>query len=433
MVKVQFKYTLLVLYCVLVTSFLKSNNRYKTREIFDFIGVYMFANYRSKLLTTLLLLVSFEGISIEAELKAPRASTEETKMSFWDMPSLEKAFINNAPEKLTDNVKVGKLGIDGGNKTPILTLAKELADNKHGKYDSLLISHKGKLLFESYFNRGRIDLPHFQFSATKGYTSLMVARAMQLGYVTMSDLHKPLVSFFKGVDTSKLAAGIDKVTLHQVLSMRSGLRYSDEQLKDFRENREKYSGIAEVQAFLELTQPVTKESQIFKYQGSDPILVMHVLDAVVPAGAKEFVEKEFFSKMGITSYQWKLDPKGLPIADSGVDLTSRDMLKIGEMLANNGKWKNEQLLSENYLKSAFDALTKPTESWIPESFNYGYLWYQTNIALNNNNYNVNFAWGAGGNRIIVVNELDLVIIMTGHDREDVIFDQITKHVLPAFL
>ncbi|NMP31114.1 serine hydrolase [Thalassotalea sp. M1531] len=393
----------------------------------------MFANYRAKLLTVLVLFISVEGFSNETELKAPKATAEEVKMDFWDIAPLEKAFINIAPEKLTGNLKVGKLGIDGGNKTPILTLVKELAENKHGKYDSLLISHKGKLLFESYFNSGRIDLPHFQFSATKGYTSLMVARAMQLGYVTMADLHRPLVSFFKDVDTSKLAVGIDKVTLHHLLSMRSGLRYSDEQLKDFRENREKYSGIAEVQAFLDFTQPVTKESQVFKYQGSDPILAMHVLEAVVPGTAKEFVEKEFFSKMGITDYKWQLDPKGMPVADSGVDLTSRDMLKIGEMLINKGKWENEQLLSESYLMVAFRAHTKATESWHPEDFSYGYFWYHTNTALNNKNYDISLAWGAGGNRIILVNELDLVIVITGQDAEDVIFDQITKYVLPAFL
>ncbi|WP_100642019.1 serine hydrolase domain-containing protein [Alteromonas facilis] len=393
----------------------------------------MFANYRAKLLTALIIFVSFEGGANETELRAPRASLEETEMSFWDMPPLEKAFINTSPEKLADNIKVGKLGIDGGKKTPILKLAKELAENKHGKYDSFLISHKGKLLLESYFNSGRVDLPHFQFSATKGFTSLVIARAIQLGYLSMSDLNKPLVSFFKDVDTSKLAAGTELVTLHHVLSMSSGLRFSDEHLKDFRENREKYSGTTQIQAFFEKTQPITRQSQTYKYQAPDPILAMHLINVVVPGTAKEFVQHEFFNKMGITDYEWQLDPQEMPIAESGLDLTSRDMLKIGHMLANKGSLNNEKFLSEEYLLAAFGEIIKPTESWMPESFNYGYLWYQTDIALKNRNYNVNFAWGAGGNRIIVVNELDLVIVITGQDREDVIFDQITKHILPAFL
>lgn len=393
----------------------------------------MLKSYRAKMLTALLFTISIEGVTKEVELKAPRVSPEEKAVSFWDMKPLETAFINPAPETLKDNLTVAKLGIDDGSKTQLLGLANELAENKYGKYDSLLISHKGQLVFESYFNNGRIDLPHFQFSATKGYTSLIVARAMQLGYLSMADLHKPLVNFFDDLDTSELAAGTELVTLHNVLSMNSGLRFSDEDLKDFRENLEKYSGTAQIQAFFEKTQPINKQSQKYMYQAPDPILAMHVINAVVPGTAKEFIEKEFFNKMGITNYKWKLDPKGIPVAESGVDLTSRDMLKIGHMLAKKGNLNNQEFLSEAYLKAAFSAITKPTESWIPESFNYGYFWYQSDIVLNNKNYNVNFAWGAGGNRIIIVNDLDLVIAITGHDREDVIFDQIAKQVLPAFL
>lgn len=392
----------------------------------------MFTKYKRKVVATAFLLASFGVISAENIHQAPRATAEEAIMDFWDIPPLDKAFINIAPEQLTDAIKVGKLGIDGGNKTPILTLAKELAENKYGKYDSLLISHKGKLLFESYFNNGRIDLPHFQFSATKAHTSLVVARAIQLGYIKMTDLHKPLVSFFNDVDTSKLAAGIELVTLHHLLSMSSGLRYSDEQLVDFRENPQKYTGTAQIQAFFEKTQPITKQTQTYKYQAPDPILAMHLINAVVPGTAKEFVENEFFNKLGITDYKWQLDIHGMPKAESGLDLTSRDMLKVGEMLANNGTLKASQFLSKEFLMAAFEPLTKPTESWIPESFNYGYLWYQTDIALNKKSYNVNFAWGAGGNRIMVVGELDLVIVITGQDAEDVIFDQISKYVLPAF-
>lgn len=393
----------------------------------------MFTNLRYKIVVASILLISCGGVSAGNNHKAPKATAEEKTMQFWDMPLLKKEFTDTAPVKLSDDLDVGKLSVDGGDKTPILQFAKQLAGNKHGKYDSLLISHKGKLVFESYYKRGRIDLPHFQFSATKGYTSLMLARAVQLGYLTMDDLHKPLMNFFKDLDTSKLAVGTENITLHQALTMRSGLRFSDEQLKEFRENREKFSGIAEVQAFLELTEPVTKESQVFKYQGVDPILVMHVLDAVVPGTAKDFVEKEFFNKLGIVNYKWALDPKNLPVADSGIDLTSRDMVKIGEMLVNKGKWEDKQFLSQEYLAAAFGSVTKATESWHPENFSYGYLWYHANMAFDNKNYGVNLTWGSGGNRIIVVNELDLVIAITGYDREDKVFEPLIEAILPTFI
>ena len=70
---------------------------------------------------------------------------------------------------------------------------KEIAENKHGRFDSFLILQQDKLLFESYYSRGRINLPHPQASTTKAYTALLLGRAIQLGYLTMDDLDKPLI------------------------------------------------------------------------------------------------------------------------------------------------------------------------------------------------------------------------------------------------
>ena len=81
---------------------------------------------------------------------------------------LEKPYISVRPEDKNDGIPVGELGTDGGNRDLVLRFAQELAnasdDPKTGKTDSLLISYKGKLIFESYFRRGRINYPHYQMS-----------------------------------------------------------------------------------------------------------------------------------------------------------------------------------------------------------------------------------------------------------------------------
>lgn len=99
---------------------------------------------------------------VSASDLAPEASTADTTNSFWDMPYLEQAFIDATPADRKDGLIAGELGVDGGRKDMIVKLAQEIAADKHGLYDSLLVSHKGKLLFESYYLRGRVDLPHFQ-------------------------------------------------------------------------------------------------------------------------------------------------------------------------------------------------------------------------------------------------------------------------------
>jgi CubicO group peptidase (beta-lactamase class C family) len=391
-------------------------------------------NFKFKGLLTLTLLISVSSFAKENSRHAPEATIAETKSSFRDLSHLKEAFINTAPADRNDGLVAGKLGVDGGNKTMVLQLAQELADNNQGVYDSLLIAHKGKFLFESYYKRGRIDLPHFQSSATKGYTSLLLGRVIQLGYLTMADLDKPLTSFIKGLDHAKFINGVEKITLQQALTMRSGLRFSDEENAKFRKNPEIFKGLDQVQAFLELSEPVTSKSQVYKYQGPDPIMVMQVINAVVPGTAKDFIKNEFFGKLGITNYKWRDDKSGLPIGDGELSLTSRDMLKLGLLVTDEGQWKGEQLISANYLAKATSGITRATEDWQePETFFYGYLWYQTNVIVGDKNYDVKIAWGGGGNRVISVETLDLVVVITGLDWDDKIFAQISEKILPAFV
>lgn len=401
----------------------------------------MVINLKIKSLLAVVLLAGFSDFaaadaekSVEGKSDlAPEFAAVVATISFWDFPYLKKAFIDSTPADRKDGLAVGDLVVNGGNKAMVLQLAQEIADKKYGKYDSLLIARHGKLVFESYYLRGRVNLPHFQGSATKSYTSLILGRAIQLGYLTMADLDKPLVSFLKDLNPTKFADGVEKITLSKALTMRSGLRFSEEQLNEFRTNTSQYKGLDQIQAFLELSEPITSESQIFKYQSPDPIMVMQVLDAVVPGSAKDFIKNELLEKIGINAYLWKNDLSGLPTADSGSSMTSRDMVKLGALVINKGQWNGEQLISAKYLANATSRMTKPTEDWHPDSFNYGYFWYQTDITVGDKSYDVKIAWGVGGNRIITVEGLDLTIVITGHDREDkTIMDQVSKTILPAF-
>jgi len=114
-------------------------------------------------------------------------------------------------------------------------------------------------------------------------------------------------------------------------------------------------------------------------------------------------------------------------------MTSRDMLKLGSLIINKGQLNGKQLISAKYLDRATSKITKPTEDWQPKSFNYGFYWYQTDMIVGDKSYDVKIAWGAGGQHIITVEELDLIVVITGHDLEDTIVSQVSKVILPAFV
>ncbi len=364
--------------------------------------------------------------------KAPEASAADTKVSFWDMPYLNEAFIDTAPSDRKDDIAIGKLAISG-DKDLIVKMAQEIAENNEGKFDSVLISHKNKLIFESYYGRGRINLPHFQASVTKSYLSIAIGRAIQLGHLTMADLHKPVVSFLKDIDLEKIAEGAEKITLHQVMSMSSGIRVSAERQKLIMDSSTKTKGSNVTEQFLQHSDAISPKSQTFKYQDADPRMTMQVLNNVVPGSAIDFIKNEVLAKIGITDYGWNNDVNGLPVAETSSSVTSRDVVKVGTLVINKGKWQGKQLISAAFLSKATSAITKPTEEWIPDSFSYGYFWYQSDIKIKDKSYQAKFAWGGGEQYILTFEALDLTVVFTAHARENNTMQMMAESILPAFL
>lgn len=363
----------------------------------------------------------------------PLPTAEQASGSLWDIPVLTKAFTNIKPVSTDNSLVAGKLPLSKDKASAIINLAKEIGEGKHGKYDSLLIAKNNKLVFESYHQRGRFGLAHGQASATKGYTSLIVGRAIQLGYLSMADLHKPLISFLKELDTSKLVAGADKITLHKALTMQGGLTIDRDKWQEIEKAPEQLKGQKLVQWLLQESAAITEKTQSYKYGNFNPMLVMTVIDAVVPGGAEVFIKTEILDKLNISNYKWDTHASGLPQAGWMVRLTSRDMIKLGNVVVNKGRWQGEQFISPAYLRKATSNIIKPTEDWMPDEYRYGYFWYSMPVVVEGKTYDLNVAWGGGGNRVIVVEELGLVIAITGHEREDTIMKQISDVVIPAFV
>jgi len=358
------------------------------------------------------------------------ALAERIDVSFRDTPALKLDFVDASPADLKDSIRVGVLGADGGKRAQIVELAREIADKKHQRFDSLLVAHKGTLLFESYYSRGRMNTPHPQASSTKAYTGFALGRAIQLGYLTMEDLHRPVISFLDEIDKGKLAEGAELVTLHQALTMRSGIRLPEGKIDELEKQEKPLAGQALVQA---------PESQSFLYQGVDPSMVMQVIEAVVPGSAKDFIANELLAKLGISNFDWKESFSGLPRAGSGSAMTSRDMLKWGMLAQNKGEWQGEQLIPEAFVGTSTNKIVEPDPDeifFVNDSVSnpgYGYFWWQADLHTKDKTYFSRSAQGGGGQYIILIDELDLIVVTTGHDREMRPLRLAAERVLPAFI
>ncbi len=364
-----------------------------------------------------------------AEEKTTLNAKDLSRAKEHSLKYLKPPIIDTAPKDLKDGIAVGTLAKADCDQAMILKLTDRIAKGTYGNIDSLLIYHKGKLVLESYYRRGRVWMPHFQMSITKSITALAIGRAMQLGYI--KDLNTPVVDYLKTLDRSKLAPGACKITIAECLNMGSGIRISAEKANAARRNRKAMQGQGQAQAILSLTAPVTKESKAYKYQSTDPSLVMQVVEAVVPGTAKEFIKKEILTPMGITQYFWQPDISGLPKSAAGSSFRSRDMLKFGLLVANEGQWGGKQLWSKAFLSKAVSGIYTNAIK-----HTYGYFWWGNTMTVNGKGYRCVSGRGAGGQFIFVLPKLEMVVVVTSHNKAKAMrypFDFLGDSILPAFV
>ncbi|MEM1296025.1 MAG: serine hydrolase, partial [Verrucomicrobiota bacterium] len=345
------------------------------------------------------------------------------------LPYLEEPFINPRPRQQNDDIPVADFTREWGDRRAILKFAREISAGQHGEVDSFLLMKGGKLIFESYYRRGRANYPHYQMSITKSYTAMALGRAIQCGHLTMEDLDKPVVGFLKELDASKFVPGAENITLAEAMNMHSGIRINQARSKKLMKNPAQLAGQGQIQAYLENSATIPPAPRDYKYQGSDPSLTMQVIEAVVPGTARDFVQTELLGKLGITNFAWQDDISGLPKSAAGSSMRSRDMIKWGMLVMNGGSWKGEQLIPTTFVEKATSRLYTN-----PQGMSYGFFWWRHDMEVGEQTFDCISGRGAGGQFLFMLPELDLIAVITSHNKGmGKLLKTFPERVLPAFL
>lgn len=364
---------------------------------------------------------------------APEITDLNAKDVSWaleaKLPDLKEPFVNPRPNDRGDGIPVAALTRQNSDRRAILRFARELNAGQHGEVDSFLLMKDGRLLFESYFRRGRANYPHYQMSITKSYTAMALGRAIQLGHLKMSDLDRPITDFLKQLDPAKFVAGAKDITLAEAMNMRSGIRIDAARARELMRHPARLKGQGQIQAYLENSSPISSAPRDYKYQGSDPSITMQIIEAMAPGSAREFIETELLGKLGITNYAWQKDVSGLPKSAASSSVRSRDMLKWGMLVLNQGKWNGEQLIPEIFVKMATSRLYTN-----PRGTGYGFFWWRHDMGVGERRFDCISGRGAGGQYIFVLPELQLIAVITAHNQGmGKMLEIFPERVLPAFL
>lgn len=165
------------------------------------------------------------------------------------------------------------------------------------------------------------------------------------------------------------------------------------------------------------------------YNSASPNMLLRGLDNTVDGGIRDWAHTNFYSKLGISDYDWLSQPDGIPEGGARMHMRPRDMLKIGITYLNNGVWNNEQVIPANWVADI------STVQYSGPDGDYSYFFWHRTI----NNIPYLSAEGDGGQYINIFPDQNMVIVMTqGNYLEWPLYvvqadDMMGNYILPAVI
>lgn len=323
------------------------------------------------------------------------------------------------------------------------SLTRVVNAGQYAGINSILISHRGKLIYERYFERWTKDSLHDTRSSFKSITSLLMGIAIDHGFI--KDVHQKVFSFypeyrrFPGKDSLKR-----KMTIEDLLNMKAGF-----DCEEFNDGKDCESSMAETNNWVQFSLAVPLKDApgtVWAYTSIAPVIIGDIIARASGMSIMDFAKRYLFMPLGITKYRWTVDPSGHGMTAGSFYMLPADMLKIGELVRLQGKWNGTPIVSSSWIRTTMQtpiaipdfSFVKYSQSRVasPQPAHYGYYWYKERIATAQYKEDVWFASGNGGQYIMIVPGCDLVVVFTQSNyrswKAKKAFDLLARFILPAW-
>lgn len=269
------------------------------------------------------------------------------------------------------------------------------------------------------YEHGR-DIHSLQ-SVTKSVSATMIGVALTLGLIESVDI--PFVSFFKDYDLSGIDDRLNKSTLADLLTMRSGIEWHEQDRPLDETNTTIQLELSDDWIQFTFDQPMDSDPGAkWVYNSGGSHLMSGIIKKVSGQFLDEFAEEHVFGPLRIREYHWKKTAKGHPDGLGGLYLEAVDLARIGYLYLRGGVWNGRRILSESWVQNATD---KWVENVNREGFGYGFQWWR----LDRDNTVIWAGLGFGGQYLLVLPELDLVAVINSWN----LYGRPEKRILNDFL
>jgi len=283
-----------------------------------------------------------------------------------------------------------KHGID----TNTLANALQKMPSSCPEVHSLLLVRHDRLVVEQYFH-GKTEEDSWNIkSASKSIIGALVGIALEKGHI--QSLDQPIISFFPEYREELRNSRKELITIRHLLAMTAGLEWIENGpiSRRWMDSRDRIG-------FTLRSKLVAAPGTEWNYSTALTHLLSALLTRATGTNTQAFARHTLLDPIGISINQWDQDSQGYYWGGSEVYLTPRNMAKFGYLYLNNGLWDGKQIVPPSWVRAS----TQQTNS-----SHYGFLWWLDTFDARP----MYFAQGLGGQHIVVVPHLDVVIVTTSY-------------------
>jgi CubicO group peptidase (beta-lactamase class C family) len=126
-----------------------------------------------------------------------------------------------------------------------------------------------------------------------------------------------------------------------------------------------------------------------------------------------FAQEHLFTPIDAELGDWTRDLDGYNWGWGEIFVTARDMARFGLLYLNDGEYEGNQVISADWVHDSLQTYSE--DAWTSKSIGryfgdtgYGYQWWSARAG----DHRFNFAWGHGGQLIVLLDELDMILVTT---------------------
>jgi CubicO group peptidase (beta-lactamase class C family) len=239
---------------------------------------------------------------------------------------------------------------------------------------AVFVLKDGKVQYEDYSLTGGREVQWLSMSVAKSFISALVGIAIEERHI--GSIEESITKYIP----SLVGSAYGNVRIKDVLQMSSGARwnedYSDPESDIARLGLTLASG-GSLNAFSATLVRDKEPGTINLYNSTDTQVLGQLITAATGRSVTDYMQEKLWQPLGMeSSAYWITDKVGMEMAFGGLNATARDYAKLGQLYLDGGRWGDQQIVPEHWVKASVIAdAPHLTVEKMGYGLGYGYQWW----------------------------------------------------------